>query len=223
MCTFRQIRDIATRQWHWVSFYIGRKDFSEYRVIVSFFYKIYKCLRTFTWVCAYYDTFPFGNYMFKVNDRRIRTRCEIYSKLTIKKPEQSYCYLWTHFTPCSSVSIVNFEQINAGWVLTLQKLTLLKWMRYIFENKHFKPWLNYKCNRKTMWRLYFNLGEAFLLSDMASFGFIDSLWNLCYKSKALNFKRTSAWSNGHCKYVLRVMSVENFTSFQMFLKKKLIW
>ena len=27
-----------------------------------------------------------------------------------------YCYLWTHFTPCSSVSIVNFEQVNADWV-----------------------------------------------------------------------------------------------------------
>ena len=25
---------------------------------------------------------------------------------------------WTCFTPCSSVSIVNFEQINADWVKT---------------------------------------------------------------------------------------------------------
>ena len=24
--------------------------------------------------------------------------------------------LWTYFTPCSSVSIVNFEQVNANWV-----------------------------------------------------------------------------------------------------------
>ena len=29
--------------------------------------------------------------------------------LTIKTPERTY------FTPCSSVSIVNFEQVNAGW------------------------------------------------------------------------------------------------------------
>ena len=28
-----------------------------------------------------------GNYMFKVNNRNTRTRCEIYSKLTIKTPE----------------------------------------------------------------------------------------------------------------------------------------
>ena len=25
-------------------------------------------------------------------------------------------HLWTYFTPCSSVSIVNFEQVNAAWV-----------------------------------------------------------------------------------------------------------
>ena len=47
--------------------------------------------------------------MFKVNNRNTRTRCEIWSKLTIKTPERRY------FTPCSSVFIVNFEQVNAGW------------------------------------------------------------------------------------------------------------
>ena len=26
-----------------------------------------------------------------------------------------YCWLWTYFTPCSVVSLVNFEQVNAGW------------------------------------------------------------------------------------------------------------
>ena len=28
-----------------------------------------------------------------------------------------YCSLWTYFTPCSSISIVNFQQVNAGWGL----------------------------------------------------------------------------------------------------------
>ena len=32
--------------------------------------------------------FPAGNYMFKVNNRNTRTRCEICSKLTIKTPER---------------------------------------------------------------------------------------------------------------------------------------
>ena len=31
---------------------------------------------------------PVGNYMFKVNNRNTRTRCEICSKLTIKTPER---------------------------------------------------------------------------------------------------------------------------------------
>ena len=25
-------------------------------------------------------------------------------------------HIWTYFTPCSNVSIVNFEKVNAGWV-----------------------------------------------------------------------------------------------------------
>ena len=29
--------------------------------------------------------------------------------------------LWTYFTPCYSVSIVNFEQVNAGWDVSYQK------------------------------------------------------------------------------------------------------
>ena len=33
------------------------------------------------------SVFPVGNYMFKVNNRNTRTRCEICSKLTIKSPE----------------------------------------------------------------------------------------------------------------------------------------
>ena len=33
-------------------------------------------------------TIPAGNYMFKVNNRNTRTRCEICSKLTIKTPER---------------------------------------------------------------------------------------------------------------------------------------
>ena len=30
-----------------------------------------------------------------------------------------YCLLWTSFIPCSEVSIVNFEQVNADWVVEL--------------------------------------------------------------------------------------------------------
>ena len=47
--------------------------------------------------------------MFKISNRNTRTRCETWSKLAIKTPERR-C-----FAPCSSVFILNFEQVNASW------------------------------------------------------------------------------------------------------------
>ena len=63
-----------------------------------------------------------GNYMFKVNNRINKTKCEICSKLTIKTLERCH---WgrsvvfivnfeIYFLPCSSVFIVNFKQVNTG-------------------------------------------------------------------------------------------------------------
>ena len=48
---------------------------------------------------------PAGNYMFKVNNRNTRARCEICSKLAIKTPERRQCRR-------SGVFIVNFEHIS---------------------------------------------------------------------------------------------------------------
>ena len=66
---------------------------------------------------------PVGICILKGNNKKTRTRCEICSKLTKKTPERRqaslwclYCLLWTYFTPCSDVCIVNFEQVNAVWV-----------------------------------------------------------------------------------------------------------
>ena len=56
---------------------------------------------------------PVGNYMFNVNNTDTRKRCEICSKLTVKTQERRQSRLWTYFTPCSSVSTVNFRQVNA--------------------------------------------------------------------------------------------------------------
>ena len=47
---------------------------------------------------------PAGNCMFKVNNRNTRTRCEIWSKLTIKIPKR---HQWRR----SGIFIVNFEHI----------------------------------------------------------------------------------------------------------------
>ena len=49
---------------------------------------------------------PVDIYLLKVNNRNNRTRSEICPKLTL-----------TYFTHCSSVFIVNFEHVNAGWEL----------------------------------------------------------------------------------------------------------
>ena len=64
--------------------------------------------------------------MFKVNNRNTRTRCEICSKLTINMPERRqwrcsgiFIVNVEHISLCSNVSIVNFEQINAAWVIAL--------------------------------------------------------------------------------------------------------
>ena len=46
-----------------------------------------------------------GNYLLKVHNSNIRTRCEIYSELTIKTPKRRHC-------PCSGAFIVNFENIS---------------------------------------------------------------------------------------------------------------
>ena len=61
---------------------------------------------------------PAGNYMFKVNNKNTRTRCEICSKLTIKTPERRKWRL-------STVFIVNFEHISHLAVVLLS-LTLTR-------------------------------------------------------------------------------------------------
>ena len=43
-----------------------------------------------TWKC----NFPAGNYLFKVNNKSFRARCEICSELTIKTPERRLASFW---------------------------------------------------------------------------------------------------------------------------------
>ena len=43
---------------------------------------------------VYFDVNPAGNYLFEVNNRNTRTRCEICSKLTIKTPERHLASFW---------------------------------------------------------------------------------------------------------------------------------
>ena len=80
---------------------------------------------------------PAGNYMFKVNNRNTRTRCEICSTINMFNNKDTrmmplasfwclYCELWTYFLLCFSVSIVNFELVNVCWVETGHKTVILQ-------------------------------------------------------------------------------------------------
>ena len=62
------------------------------------------------------NVYPAGNYMLKVSNRNTTTRCDIYSKLTVKIPERRQ---WRH----SGIFIVNFEHIS-HLALVLLLLTL---------------------------------------------------------------------------------------------------
>ena len=62
-------------------------------------------------------------YLFKANNRNTRKSWKICSKLTIKTPELRqwrhsgvFIVNFKHFTPFSSVSIVDFEQVNVSWI-----------------------------------------------------------------------------------------------------------
>ena len=64
---------------------------------------------------------PSGIYLLKVGNRNARTRYEICSELTIKTPTRRqwrrfgvFMFKFEHIS-CSSVSIVNFEHVIAGW------------------------------------------------------------------------------------------------------------
>ena len=63
---------------------------------------------------------PAGNYMFKVNNGKTRTKCEICSKLTIKNNARRrsgvFVVNFEHISHLALVFLIaNFKQVNAGW------------------------------------------------------------------------------------------------------------
>ena len=64
--------------------------------------------------------FPADICLFKVKNGNTRKKYEIYSKLTLKTPERRLSGVFiVNFepisTPFSSVSIIDFEQVNVSW------------------------------------------------------------------------------------------------------------
>ena len=85
-------------------------------------YKIQPVYKSLVFHHHFLVRIPAGNYKFKVNSGNTRARCEICSKLTIKTLERRYCCCsgvfivsFEHISHLVLVSIVNFEQVNAGW------------------------------------------------------------------------------------------------------------
>ena len=82
--------------------------------------------------------FPTNIYLFKVNNGNTKKRCKMCSKLTIKAPERRHwgcCGVFidlncTKFTPFSSVTIVDFEQVDVSWV-SIYLNDLLFLLKYI--------------------------------------------------------------------------------------------
>ena len=80
------------------------------------FFYLFSCL---DWTLIWRRN-PAGNYMFKVNNRNTRTRCEICSKLTIKTPEQRHLRLkvkswWSTTFLLHSVIISSPHVLNNDW------------------------------------------------------------------------------------------------------------
>ena len=98
--------------WHWYEFLqvfrIIKESNWNVKLTVCIIYQLHR--DRFQQVNTAFKNIPAGNYIFKVYNRSTRTRFEFCSTLTIKTP-----FTWTYFTPCSNISIVNFEQVNVGW------------------------------------------------------------------------------------------------------------
>ena len=96
------------------------------------FLGVFRTLTHKLMVCNYY---PAGNYLLKVYSKTTRTRCEKYVCKVNSKDIS-----WTYFTPCSCVSIVNFEEVNAGWVIIIAKKHSCFagfWKCYWYRTKNF--------------------------------------------------------------------------------------
>ena len=66
--------------------------------------------------------FPPNNYLFNVINKNTRTWCKICPKLTIKTSERRQ--LWTYFTPCSGVSVIDLEQLITSGVISFKQIVL---------------------------------------------------------------------------------------------------
>ena len=68
-------------------------------------------------------------YLFKFNDEKTPEQCKTLIKVDKKDTRTTlmaslwclFCWLWTDFTHCSGVSIVDFQQASAGWDINIDR------------------------------------------------------------------------------------------------------
>ena len=88
------------------------------------------------------NRYSVGIYLLKVNNRNNRTRCEICSKLPIKKPERRhlrrsgvFIVKFEHISRCYSVSIVNFEYVNPKrWLFSQESSIKDAWQGHTYSS-----------------------------------------------------------------------------------------
>ena len=77
------------------------------------------------------------HYLFKFNNGNTRTMCEICSKLTTSLTSLQCLYCWLGTISLWRVSIVDFEQIDAGWVSErgIRQQLGICWLTFGLDNK----------------------------------------------------------------------------------------
>ena len=121
--------------------------------------------------------YPAGSYMFKVNDRNTRTKVWNIFKVNYKATKTTpWCRFggfivnYEHISHlCSSVSIVNFKQVNAGWVIVCFYICLKNastehlppyffseplWSMLSISYKHLDTHLDVEIKRQTFYTVY---------------------------------------------------------------------
>ena len=136
--------------------------------------------------------------MFKVNNRNTRTRCQICSKLTIKTPEWPHWRRSDVFVNFEHISIVNFEQVDAGWVVSLAlmlSVTQLEQFHFTqksrakqFRNIIRKVWTTTSWNEQGSGELYLS-NKTYLFPRY--FGYA---WDCWYLS-------SSTWNHVTCNWI----------------------
>ena len=89
--------------------------------------------------------FPANIYLFKIKNRNTKKRCDVCSKLTVKtldrhhrRRSSDFVVNFEHISHLfSSVSIVDFEQVNISWVTSMKRLVKQIFMKFQVTKKLF--------------------------------------------------------------------------------------